>query len=68
VRDRLGELDMPVQVIGAEQDVMVPVWKSKELAALIPNAQLHILEGAGHAVNLERVDELNRMILEFVSK
>lgn len=68
VRDRVGSLTMPVQVIGAEQDMMVPVWKSKELAALIPGAELHILEGAGHAVNLERVDELNRMILEFASK
>lgn len=67
VRDRIGELAMPVQVIGAEQDVMVPVWKSKELAELIPGAELTILEGAGHAVNIERADDINRLILEFVS-
>ena len=68
VRDRIGTLRMPVQVIGAEQDWMVPVWKSKELAALIPGADLAILDGAGHAVNIERADELNRRILQFVSK
>jgi pimeloyl-ACP methyl ester carboxylesterase len=68
VRDRIGTLDIPVQVIGAEHDLMVPVWKSKELAALIPGAELEILEGAGHAVNIERADVLNRKILEFVSK
>ena len=31
-RDRLGSLSMPVHVIGAEQDILVPVWKSRELA------------------------------------
>jgi pimeloyl-ACP methyl ester carboxylesterase len=36
VRDRLGELAMPVHVIGAERDLMIPAWKSEELASLIP--------------------------------
>ena len=31
-RDRLGALSMPVHVIGAEQDILVPAWKSKQLA------------------------------------
>ena len=57
---------MPVHVIGAERDLMVPVWKSKELAARIPGAKLTILDGAPHAVNLERADELSRLVLEFV--
>ena len=35
-RDRLGSLSMPVHVIGAEHDILVPVWKSRELASLIP--------------------------------
>jgi len=27
---------MPVHVIGGERDILVPVWKSRELAELIP--------------------------------
>jgi 3-oxoadipate enol-lactonase len=34
--ERLSSLSMPVQVIAAERDVQVPVWKGLELADLIP--------------------------------
>jgi len=67
-RGRIGRLAMPVQVIGAERDMLVPVWKSKELAELIPGSRLTILEGSGHAVNLEAADELNRLVLEFLAE
>lgn len=65
-RDRLGTLQVPVHVIGAEQDLMVPVWRSRELARLIPGARLSIIDGAGHAVHLERTAEYNRLVLDFL--
>jgi pimeloyl-ACP methyl ester carboxylesterase len=65
-RDRLGALAMPVHVVGAEQDLMVPVWRSRELARLIPDARLSIIDGAGHAVHLERTAEYNRLVLDFL--
>lgn len=67
VRDRLGELAMPVHVIGASQDTLVPVWKSTELAELIPGARLTVIEGSGHAANLERAEEFNAAVLEFLA-
>lgn len=66
-RDRLGELGMPVHVVGAEQDILVPVWKSRELARLVPDAKLTVLEGAGHGVNLERADDFNALVLDFIA-
>jgi 3-oxoadipate enol-lactonase len=66
-RDRLGQISMPVLVIGAERDQMVPVWKSTEIAELIPGAKLTILEGAPHAVNIERAEELSGLVLDFVA-
>jgi 3-oxoadipate enol-lactonase len=65
--DRLGELRMPVHVIGAERDLFVPVWKSRELARLIPNARLSVISGAGHAVHLERTQQFNALVLDFLS-
>ncbi len=65
-RDRLPQLEMPVHVIGAEHDALVPVWKSRELADLIPGAKLTVIDGAPHAVNLERAEELNRAVLDFL--
>jgi 3-oxoadipate enol-lactonase len=65
-RDRLGTLSMPVHVIGAEYDLMVPVWNTRELGELIPGARVTVLEGAPHAVNLEGAEEFNRQVLEFL--
>jgi 3-oxoadipate enol-lactonase len=65
-RDRLGTLGMPVHVIGAEHDILVPVWKSRELAELIPGAKLTVLEGAPHGSNVERAGEFNGAVLDFV--
>jgi 3-oxoadipate enol-lactonase len=64
-RERLGSLDLPIHVIGAEHDLLVPVWKSRELAELIPGAQLTILPGAAHGANLERAEDFNAAVLEF---
>ena len=66
VRDRLGELSMPVHVIGARRDVMIPPHKSEELAELIPDAKLTTID-AGHAVNVERAEEFNAAVLDFVA-
>jgi 3-oxoadipate enol-lactonase len=66
-RDRLPGLTMPVHVIGGEHDVLLPVWKSRELAELIPGARLTVLEGAAHGVNLERAEEFNAAVLDFLA-
>jgi pimeloyl-ACP methyl ester carboxylesterase len=65
--DRLGSLSMPVHVIGAEHDILVPVWKSRELAELIPGAKLTVVAEAPHGVNLERAEEFNRAVLDFIA-
>ena len=66
-RDRLGSLSLPVHVIGAEQDILVPVWKSREIASLIPGAELTVIEGSPHGANLERAEEFNAAVLDFIA-
>jgi pimeloyl-ACP methyl ester carboxylesterase len=67
VRDRLAELTMPVHVIGAERDLMIPVWKSRELASLIPASKLTIIDGQGHGVMWEGAQEFNTAVTEFLA-
>jgi pimeloyl-ACP methyl ester carboxylesterase len=62
-RDRLEQISVPTHVIGAERDTLVPVWKSKEIAELIPGADYSEMPGAPHALNMERPDEFNEMVL-----
>ena len=64
----LPELDVPTHVIGGERDILVPVWKSRELAELIPGAKLTILERAPHGLPLERAEEFNALALDFIAE
>jgi 3-oxoadipate enol-lactonase len=65
-RERLGSLTTPTHVIGGEYDILVPVWKSREIASLIPGAKLTILPQAPHGLPLERAEEFNAAVLEFL--
>jgi pimeloyl-ACP methyl ester carboxylesterase len=67
VRDRLGELTMPVHVIGAERDLMIPIWKARELASLIPGVKYTEIAGQGHGVMWEAADEFNAAVTEFLA-
>jgi pimeloyl-ACP methyl ester carboxylesterase len=65
-RDRLGSLSMPVHVIGGEYDILVPVWKSREISGLISGAKLTVLPAAPHGLSVERADEFNAAVLDFI--
>jgi 3-oxoadipate enol-lactonase len=65
-RERLGSLTMPTHVIGGEYDTLVPVWKSREIASLIPGSKLTVLPQAPHGLSLERAEEFNAAVLEFL--
>ena len=54
VRDQLPELRMPVHVIAGDRDLLIPPWKSEEVAQYVDDATLTVLRGIGHAMNLER--------------
>ena len=65
-RERLGSLTIPTHVIGGEYDILVPVWKSREIAELIPGAKLTVLPKAPHGLSLERAEEFNAAVLAFI--
>ncbi len=64
LRDRLGDLSMPVHVIGAAHDQMVPPWKSTELADLIPGAKLTMIDRGPHMVSIEDAESFNAAVVE----
>jgi pimeloyl-ACP methyl ester carboxylesterase len=64
--DRLGGLKMPTHVIGAARDTLVPVWKSEEIAAVMPEAKLSIVEGAAHGLQIESAQNFNELVLDFI--
>lgn len=63
----LGSISQPALVIGADQDLAAPVENSRIIAEGLVDAELCILHGGGHMVNLEQPEGFNGAILEFLA-
>jgi len=63
----LGSINQPALVIGADQDQAVPVEDSRIIADGLSDAELCILHGSGHMVNLEQPARFNEAIMEFLA-
>jgi pimeloyl-ACP methyl ester carboxylesterase len=65
LRGRLKDLPMPCHVVIAEHDAQVPTWKQQELHAELPDGtRKTVIEGAAHAMNLERFADFNAAVLD----
>lgn len=49
LRAELPHLEQPVLLIHGNRDTLAPVEASRWMATQLPNAQLHVIEGASHA-------------------
>lgn len=65
VLDRLGELRLPVLILGAEHDYYTRE-ESVRFAHALPRGRLHIVEHAHHALPSEMPDTFNRLALRFL--
>ena len=65
-RKRLPNITAPTLVLGGRKDRLIPEDFFRELAGLIPDARLHLLEGAGHGVIEERKSEFESSVLRFL--
>ena len=66
VMDRLHEITAPTLVMAGREDFVYPPEHQGELAAGIPNAQLRIIERAGHNPQLERPAEVMAALMGFL--
>jgi 3-oxoadipate enol-lactonase len=64
--EQLDRIDVPTLVVVGSEDVEDMRTIAERLAAGIPGARPETIEGAGHLPSLERPDELNRLLLEFL--
>jgi proline iminopeptidase len=62
----LSSIRCPTLVLGGELDPITPVADSEDIAAAIPQAELRIIDGAGHGVFRDKPEEALAIIREFV--
>ncbi|WP_028647610.1 alpha/beta fold hydrolase [Nocardiopsis sp. CNT312] len=66
VEDAYAALDLPVLVVWGREDTWLPIERGERLAAVIPRARLHPLDGAGHLVQEDAPAELTAALAEFL--
>jgi pimeloyl-ACP methyl ester carboxylesterase len=63
---RLGEIRLPVWVTWGRRDRLLAPKSFPKLVGCLPNARGYPLEGCGHHPHLEKAEEVNGMIREFL--
>lgn len=64
----LRTITVPCRVIAFSDDLICPPHLAAEVANAIPGCDFVEIDGAGHLGNLERPDEVNAAIIEFLGK
>jgi 2-succinyl-6-hydroxy-2,4-cyclohexadiene-1-carboxylate synthase len=67
VSERLSELAMPVLILAGAMDEKFAAVGTR-MAGSITGSRLEIVEGAGHAVHLERPDDFSRLVSDFLNQ
>lgn len=67
--DRLGDITATTLVIVGEQDLVTPPWIAREVADAIPGARFEVIrgEGSSHVVPIERPDDFNQLVSNFLA-
>jgi len=64
----LAALPMPVLLMSGANTPAVHRAIFTEVCKAMPNAQIEIVQGAGHGVSREQPEQFNRVVLEFLSR
>jgi len=64
--EALAKIDIPVLLIHGMQDVVIPPSRTWDLVQVIPNADAHIFSQCGHWSQVERADEFNAVVSQYL--
>jgi len=67
VKNKLGLIQCPALIIAADQDY-TPVARKEEYTPLMPDARLLVIADAHHAVPVEKPEQFNRILTEFLER
>lgn len=67
LRPLLPKIDVPTLILCGEQDTICPPGASRQMQASLPNAELHMFPGAGHAPFLTASEAFNTRLAAFLA-
>jgi 2-hydroxy-6-oxonona-2,4-dienedioate hydrolase len=66
--DKLHNISVPTLLIWGKNDNVTPPFVAEKFKEMIPNANLYFLDDCGHAPMMEKPDEFNRILEDFLNK
>lgn len=64
---RMADIKAETLILTGDKDIVVPPQNSYNLAKAIPNAELKVIEGGSHMFFIEKADEFNEIVAQFLS-
>ena len=65
--DRLRDLPIPLLAVWGEEDLVIPPVKAEEVRRALPGSVVHVLPECGHWPHMEKPEEFNRILTDFLS-
>lgn len=66
--ERLDQVAVPAKILVGDEDKMTPLRFSEELAEGIQDAELEVIQGAGHMLPLEQPDRVAKTVRKFMDE
>ena len=65
--DLLPKLNVPALVVAGDQDTITPPADAERMARALPDAKLVVVRGAAHLSNLDKAEDFNRAVTEWLT-
>jgi 4,5:9,10-diseco-3-hydroxy-5,9,17-trioxoandrosta-1(10),2-diene-4-oate hydrolase len=65
---RVAAMGLPVMLIWGKQDKLLPFEMSKKACQIMPQAEFHAIEQAGHIPHYEQSEIVNPLLIAFLKK
>jgi 2-hydroxy-6-oxonona-2,4-dienedioate hydrolase len=65
-KENVRKLQMPVLFLWAEYDSLTPVVAVERLLPYCPNASIYVVKDAGHWPHVEKPEEVNKIVVNFL--
>jgi pimeloyl-ACP methyl ester carboxylesterase len=67
MRPKLSRIEAPTLLLWGEHDALVPLAIGRQLNRCLPQAELIVIEGAGHNPMWDRPEQFNRVVVDFLA-
>lgn len=66
--DKLHQIKVPTLLVWGKQDTVTPPFVGEKFSELITTSQLHFMDQCGHAPMMEKPEEFNHILEEFLDQ